>query len=424
MPPESAPFDLTIDDLAFGGKAIARHNGKVCFVPGALPGEHVKVFPVREHATFTDAELVEVLSPSPDRITPACPLALSEPSPLAAGPASSAPRPSPSSLARSCPGCAYQHAAYAPELAFKQRQLVSLLERHAGVPCELCAPPVAAPMPLGYRNKMVLHAQADGRDMRLGYYAADNATVLDVPACPLAMAPLNDCLARLRADPSFPRTLRDAMPVTFRWTARDGALWWRGRAAENDVWLVENSVLGPLSVPRNSFYQMNPAVADLLVAAVRDRIAAVQPGVVIDLFCGIGVFALAAAMAGVPRTIGVDVDGPGLAAAAYNARQRQLASIAWQTGTADDGLGGLPGNLPWEATLLIVDPPRSGLGRGVVRQIARHRPARLIYVSCAADTLARDAGWLRDAGYRPESSRLFDMFPRTAHFESVTEFVR
>ncbi len=397
-------FDLVIDDVAVGGKAIGRRDGKVCFVPGALPGERVRVRPVRDHEAFTDADLLDVLDPSADRITPACPLACVPGLP--------------------CPGCAYQHAAYPAELALKQRQLESLLARHAGVDAACCRPPVAAPLPLGYRNKMVLHAQVDGREVRLGYYAADNTTVIDIPACPLAMAPLNACLAERRADPSFRHTLRDAMSVTFRWTVRDGALWWRGQASDKDVWLVESSVLGPLSVPRNSFYQMNPAVADLLVAAVRERIAALRPAAAVDLYCGIGVFALAAATVGVPRVVGMDADGPGIRAAEYNARQRQLTSIAWRAGKAEGGLGRRLADLPWSETLLVVDPPRTGLGRDLVRQIGTARPRVVIYIACAADTMARDAKWLQESGYRVESSQLFDMFPRTAHFESVTEFVR
>ena len=419
MPPESAPFEVRVDDLAFGGKAVARHQGKVCFIAGALPGETVTVRPVREHEAFTDAELLEVLTPSPDRIAPACPLAL-------APRLSASPRPptlGPLSPSSACPGCVYQHAAYRAELEAKQRQLADLLARQAGVPAEHTRPAVGAPAGLGYRNKLVLHAQLDGRDTRVGYYAADNTTVIDVPACPLARDPLNACLAERRADPSFRRTLRDGMPVSVRWTERDGAVWWRGRAAENDVWLVESSVIGPLSVPRNSFYQVNPAVADLLVGTVRDLIAALQPAAVVDLFCGIGIFALVAAVAGIPRVAGVDVDGPGLRAAEYNARKLGAASVRWIPGTADAGLDGLPPDWPWAGTLLVVDPPRAGLGRGVVRQVARRRPARVLYISCAADTLARDAVWLAEAGYRIVTSQCFDMFPRTPHFESATEFV-
>ncbi|MEI6515923.1 MAG: 50S ribosomal protein L11 methyltransferase, partial [bacterium] len=285
----------------------------------------------------------------------------------------------------------------------------------------LFLPPVAAPRPLGYRNKMALHAQTDGKDRRLGYFMEDNTTILDVPACPLAMEPLNALLTERRADPSFLKTLRNDMTITFRWTEKDGAVWWRNRAAENDVWLVESSVIGPLAVPRNSFYQMNPAMADRLVTAVMDRLKATPPDTVIDLYCGVGIFALAAATLGIPRVLGVDLDGPGIRAAEFNARKLGLANIQWKAAAAHEGISGLGLEHP-ELTTLIVDPPRSGLGRPMIRDLLKHRPARILYISCAPDTMARDAAWLGEGGYTILSSQLFDMFPRTAHFESLTEF--
>jgi 23S rRNA (uracil1939-C5)-methyltransferase len=223
------------------------------------------------------------------------------------------------------------------------------------------------------------------------------------------------------------------MTVTFRWTSRDGAVWWRGRAAENDIWLVEDSPVGPLSVPRNSFYQTNPAVARLLVGEVSRLLAAAPPRRVIDLYCGVGIFALAAAQQGVPKVIGLDIDGPALKAAAYNATKLNLPDIQWIAGSAHktsiSGPGGnrRPGGciplLTQEPdTTVIVDPPRTGLGRPMIRELARLAPTRILYVSCAADTMARDAAWLKESGYTLRHSRVFDMFPRTPHFESLTEF--
>ena len=390
---------LTITEVAYGGRGVGRIGGKVCFVRGVLPGETARVRITRNRADFVEAEAAEILDPSPHRITPVCP------------------------LAGSCPGCTYQHAAYGKEIRMKQDQFLSLLERHAGCGREPILPPVAAPSELGYRNKIALHAQADAPDMRLGYFMADNTTVLDVPACPLAVAPLNAVLADRRRDPSFRHTLRDGMTLTFRWTETNGAVWWRNRAAENDVWLVESSVIGPLSVPRNSFYQMNPAMADQLVTAVMDRLKAHLPERVIDLYCGVGVFALAAATLGVPGVVGIDLDGPGIKAAEFNARKLGLANTRWSAATANAGIPGFESAAP-DRTTLIVDPPRSGLGRVMIREILKQGPARLLYISCAPDTLARDAAWLKEGGYAIATTQLFDLFPRTAHFESLTEFQR
>lgn len=268
---------------------------------------------------------------------------------------------------------------------------------------------------------MALHAQADGKEMRLGYFLSDNTTVLDVPACPLAMAPLNEVLQERRNDPSFFRTLKDGMTITFRWTQKDGALWWRNRAAEKDIWLVESSVIGPLSVPRNSFYQMNPAMADRLVEAVLARLRDALPHTVVDLYCGVGIFALAAATLGIQQVIGIDLDGPGIQAAEYNARKLGLKNTRWHAATANEGILGFKLEQPGRTTL-IVDPPRAGLGRKMVQEILKHKPNRLLYISCAPDTMVRDAMWLREGGYSIRSSQLFDLFPRTAHFESLTEF--
>lgn len=438
-PPSQRPLDappiLLITDLPYGGRGIGRLDGKVCFVPGVLPGETVRIRIVRDRGDFLEAEPLEIITPSPHRIPPSCPLA------FAVLPKHLTPHTSP--LTSSCPGCCYQHTTYEEEVRIKQEQFRNLLARwaptsgrrqnpegaHEALPApgghsppDILLPPVPAPSPLGYRSKMALHAQADGTEMRLGYFLADNITVLDVPACPLAMAPLNQVLKERRSDPSFFRTLKDGMTITFRWTEKDGALWWRNRAAEKDVWLVESSVIGPLSVPRNSFYQMNPAMADHLVEAVMARLRASPPHTVVDLYCGVGVFALAAATLGIPRAIGIDLDGPGITAAQYNARKLGLENTRWHAATANEGILGFELEHPSQTTM-IVDPPRAGLGRKMVQEILKHKPQRLLYISCAPDTMVRDAAWLIEGGYSISSSQLFDLFPRTAHFESLTEFV-
>jgi tRNA/tmRNA/rRNA uracil-C5-methylase (TrmA/RlmC/RlmD family) len=248
----------------------------------------------------------------------------------------------------------------------------------------------------------------------------DNQTVMDISACPLAVTPINEELKKLHDAPSFRRTLRSDMTIIFRWTQKDGVHWWRNKAAENDVWLVESSVLGPLSVPRDSFYQMNPGVADLLVKRVMERLQSQRPSTLVDLYCGVGIFSLAAASLGISRVIGLDIDGPGIKAAAYNAKKLGFTAIEWVTANAEKGLGKLRLTHPELATLLV-DPPRTGLGRPMVRDILAQRFGRILYVSCAPDTMARDVAWLKEGGYQVLSSQLFDMFPRTAHFESLTE---
>jgi tRNA/tmRNA/rRNA uracil-C5-methylase (TrmA/RlmC/RlmD family) len=113
-----------------------------------------------------------------------------------------------------------------------------------------------------------------------------------------------------------------------------------------------------------------------------------------------------------------------LQAAGHNARRLDFTRIQWATGTARQILASHGAELAADGALLIVDPPRTGLGRNLVHTILRHPPERLLYISCAPDTLCRDLVWFKEGGYRVERSQLFDMFPRTAHFESVTALRR
>lgn len=396
-----------IDDIAYGGKGVARlDDGKVCFVPGVLPGETVRIETGKDHGAFVDARPLELLAPSASRIVPVCPLAFRIQRSPFGGPC--------------CPGCSYQHATYEEEVRLKHSQLCALLSRQAGCGPSVFQSPVPAPAPLGYRNKMSLHAQRDGHDVRLGYFAEDNQTVIDVPACPLATPELNARLAELRDNTSFRAGVRDGTTITFRWTAHDLAVWWRGEAATRETWLVESTLLGPLSVPRGSFFQVNPAVADRLLRHVIERFEADRPRTLVDLYCGVGLFALAAARAGVPEVIGADVDPEGMKAADYNARKLGLPGIRWMTGTAQKVLAAVGAANGGRDLTLVVDPPRSGLGRKMITDLLRHPPGRILYISCAPDTMSRDVAWLKEGGYEVENSRLFDMFPRTAHFESVT----
>jgi tRNA/tmRNA/rRNA uracil-C5-methylase (TrmA/RlmC/RlmD family) len=404
-------FDIDIADMAYGGRGVGRHDGKVCFLPGVLPGERVRAALVRERKDFLEAAPLAILTASPARVTPACPLACG---------LFQAANFRPDELY--CPGCAYQHAAYEAELAIKQQQLQGFLNRGCDTEDLVVEAPVAAPAPLGYRNKMALHARRSGTETQLGYFAPDNTTIIDVPACPLVAPALNEVLADQRAKPGFLHSLRDGMTVTFRHTVRDGAVWWRGRASERDTWLVEDTPLGPLSVPRNSFFQVNPAVAGRLVNAVTERLAASRPAAVVDLYCGIGLFAIAAARAGVPAVTGVDSDEGAIEAARYNARRNGAPHIAWAAATARNALAGMGTAAP--DTTVILDPPRSGADRAMLQTIVRHSPDRILYVSCAADTMSRDVAGLTEAGYRVLRSQLFDMFPRTPHFESLTELTR
>jgi len=400
--------ELRIDDVVYRGKGLARQNGKVVFVPGVLPDEVVKVRITHQNKNFSEAQLLEIVKTSPLRVKPVCPLVLG------------------TGLRQNmfCPGCVYQHIEYAVEVDLKQKQLINLLERIGGVDTGGCQEAVPSPAFMGYRNKIVLHGAVNGATSLMGYFSEDNRTVIDVPSCPLARPEINDLLVKIRADSNFARSVTDHLTATFRFTQQDGAIMWLGQWKNDGPLLTESSILGKVSVPRGSFFQVNVPVADLLISYVIGLIKQVNPAFVIDLYCGVGMFAIAAAKAGVKNIFGVDMDSNAISAAKQNTKDRRINNIEFKPTTAQKGLKWALGKADRRKTTIIVDPPRRGLEKNLVEWLVKIQPAGIIYVSCAADTLARDVKQLRMAGYSVRNVRLFDMFPRTPYFESVTWLVQ
>ncbi len=393
-------FELTVTDVVYRGKGLARLDGCVYFVPGALPGEIVRASVVAKRKRYVDARIEEILEPSPNRIDTVCP------------------------LAGTCPGCCYQHAAYAEELRLKQRQLEDLLTRMGSVTGAKWGEPVGAPSPLGYRNKIVLHPVQSATGMLLGYFGDDNRTILDVPECALAAHAINETLVALRSEPGRLEALKRRTGLTLRCTPHDGVAWWQGDADPSAEPLREQTAIGQLEVPRDSFFQVNPAVADLIMLAIKEKLAQAAPRYAIDLYCGVGIHALTAGQAGVGNVLGIDRDGKAIAAATRNAEALRLSQVEFREAAAAGIVRRSLKAVPADKTAVIADPPRRGLDRVVREVLCDLKPAHIFYVSCAADTLARDLVPLQEAGYRVRDTTLFDMFPRTPYFETLVWLTR
>ena len=222
-----APLTLQIHDVAFGGKGVARHDGKVFFIPFTIPGETVTVRVVRQKKNFGEAELVSVDAPSPDRVAPECPY-----------------------FGR-CGGCSYQHIAYPRQLAIKASQVEQTLRRVGKLEHVPMRPIVPAPQPFGYRNRIRVHV-AGGRT---GFYAQDGRTLVDVEQCAIAAPVVNKAL----------RDLRHAI------------------VGEGDYALRAKGG-GPY------FEQTNPDVTRELLTLVESAVRRGQ-SLLVDAYCGAGIFA-------------------------------------------------------------------------------------------------------------------------------------
>ncbi|MEI6808837.1 MAG: 50S ribosomal protein L11 methyltransferase, partial [bacterium] len=305
------------------------------------------------------------------------------------------------------------------EMRVKQGQFLNIMERMAGVDKSVIGPAVASTRELDYRNKIVLHGGGAPDKPVLGYVGEDNKLIMDVPVCRLAQPEINELLGTFRSDPVRMSSV-GGKRFTLRFTPKDGAVAWIGNCATNDPWMTESSAVGDMLVPRDSFAQVNAGVATTVVARVIELLKVSIPSVVIDLYCGSGLFSFAAAGAGVPRVVGIDNDPSAVRAAQRNANLRNLNGCVFLARPAESGFEEVLRTVSAQATTVIVDPSRRGLDKGVVDLLTATKVARIIYVSCAPDTMARDVAHLCRSGYRAVSAQVMDMFPRTAYFESVT----
>jgi tRNA/tmRNA/rRNA uracil-C5-methylase (TrmA/RlmC/RlmD family) len=336
----------------------------------ALPGELVRVTVTEEKSSYLRADAVEVLRPSPRRVSPPCPFA---------GPGR-------------CGGCDWQHAELAEQQSLKAAVVREQLRRIA----DLDWPVVVEPVPgdeagLRWRTRMRL---AVGPDGRAGLHRHRSEE----------LEPITDCLI---AHPALP-------------VASVLAESWPGMSA---IDLVTSDVVSAVGrewqIPEGGFWQVHPGAPEALVGAVLEGLEVRSSDSCLDLYAGVGLFA--GALAPIARdgaVVAVESD-PGAAAAA-SANLADLRNVEVVNDRVDRWLGRSAG----AADLAVLDPPRRGAGAKVVEALVSRRPRRVAYVACEPSSLARDLAGFAGHGWRVDSLRAFDLFPMTAHVECVAVLSR
>ena len=384
--------EVSIDKWVYGGDAMARIEGRVVFVPFALPGETVKVGLKQGdmHATLT-----EIVQPSAERVTAPCP------------------------LFTRCGGCHYQHAPYEFQLARKVDILREQLRRVGKIKWEGEIATISGPA-LGYRNRGQFHLQ----DGKIGYLAAGSHNLVPVDGeCPISSPRLNQALAEMRErmpDRRFPGFVHSLELFTDETNVQVNILETDKPVAKSfyewcgsTVALEYATKFGKFRVSPRSFFQVNRFLIEQLVdTAIGDA----SGGSALDLYAGVGLFSLplarkfkkvAAVEGGVTAARDLEVNAENAGLVIQHLQGRVEDHLARVMATPD---------------FVVADPPRAGLGKTVVSHLARLKPPRLTIVSCDPATLARDIAGLTD--YKIEKLTLIDLFPQTYHLETVAELSR
>lgn len=426
-------FSITIERLSHEGRGIGSRDGRTVFVTGALPGEQVEARLLRRRAGIAEAVMQSVTLAAPNRVTPPC------------------------RYADLCGGCSLQHLAPDEQLAHKQAVLLELLAHHAGIEPRVVLEPLRGPT-LGYRSKARLAAKfvAARGGVLIGFREKSGRHLTDMAECPVLQQRIGTRIAALRdlmnglsvvakvpqievaiAGPRAILVLRHLEPITEADRDRLRAF---GAANELEFWLqsggadsaqpldgattpLEYTVDGlNLEFLPSDFTQVNMAINAAMVRQAIEQLR-IEPGdSVVDLYCGIGNFSLPIArQAG--RVVGFEGDRALVARAGANATRNGITNASFAV--ADLAMSpNLIAPALAKAVKVLLDPPRTGAAE-ILKTADFRRIERLVYVSCNPMTLARDVGLLtRQHGFTLAAAGVMDMFPHTAHVESMAVFER
>ena len=380
---------LNVSAMANGGDGIARNDGKTVFVRGAIPGDVVDVTITHSKKRFDRARIDLLVEPSPDRTEPPC------------------------QYFGTCGGCSWQHASHAAQMRWKAETVAGQLRHLAGIDDADIRPIVAPGEPYNYRNRLDLQIERG----RPALFKGGSNELVPIDLCLIAEHDLVDLFGRLGDLRGLDRlTLRTGSNTGETVMVMDGELpvsasdW--GVPFGGDDIVFHEEVAGEIfQITGSAFFQNNTAGAETLVELVREACSISQGDRVIDAYAGGGLFTKTVAQAG-GDVVAIEADDLAFEDLLANT---DVTSI-------EAGVVEALEELPADWDVIIVDPPRSGLGREVTTAIGELRPDVIASVSCDVASFARDAAHLIEIGYTLEWIRPVDMFAQTPHIETVARF--
>lgn len=431
--------EIVIERLAAGGSGVGRVDGMVCFVPFTAPGDRLRIRITGGKRTWKEGEALELLEASAQRVTPRC------------------------SVFGLCGGCDWQHIEYEQQCRAKRQLLVDALQRIAGLPVPPLEETVSSSAPYEYRARAQFKLHGSEQGLMAGFFRRGSKFVIELPdGCPVVTPAINQAMLRLKSVlAELPD--RDRLPQLSLEEGEAG-VYAIVHYIGNDQRRLGQLLLGrtqelglaglflesgrketllKLSGDKNISYKV-PAVGEeqgqltlfygiggfsqvnryqnMVMINLARRLLDLKPtDRLLDLFCGNGNLSLPLAHQ-VSSVVGIEEYAPSIASAIDNAGQLRVNNSTFKCCDAAEELGRMIAE-GQHFEVVLLDPPRAG-ALEVARQMQTLGPSRILYVSCDPATLARDAAVLAEGGYRLETAVPLDMFPQTAHLETVALFTR
>jgi 23S rRNA (uracil1939-C5)-methyltransferase len=389
--------EVTAEKWVYGGDSLSRVDGRVVLTPYLIPGETARVEASEDKRGLVRAIARDIITPSPERVEPPCPYFFR------------------------CGGCHYQHASYEFQVQQKAVILREQLRRVGRFQYDGEIETLAGP-PLGYRNRTQLHIE----NGRIGYFGGGSHELVPIERCPISSPKINEAIAVLSEMTRHPRWPKFVRSIELFTNEREVLLnvldtgqplskrffeWCAERIPGAERGCLQYDALGhSFQVSHNSFFQVNRFLLDRLVETA---IGDVTGQAAYDLYAGVGLFSVMLAK----RFAKVTAIESGGGAARDLKHNAALANVSIDVVHAN--VEAFLPSVQDTPDFVLADPPRSGLGKAVVSELVRLKPARIVVVACDPATLARDLGALLPSGYRIHRMMMVDLFPHTYHLEAV-----
>ncbi len=434
-------IQIEIQGLGSFGEGIGSYNGYKIFVMGALPQEEVLVHLTECHKTYAHAKLLKILKTSSDRVKPPCP------------------------YFHLCGGCQIQHLPYEKQLLYKQQKVIDALQRIGKIDVSSVLPCISSPLPLHYRNKVQLPVRLEKNAIASGFYAHSSHDFIQIDHC-LIHCEIGESIYKniqkifkeSKIEPYDPQTgkgdlkhliiksaihAKKVLIVLVTKTKKSKLLQELAKKIIQSSPLIHgvihniqskesNTILGhsyevlegeesiqeilldlTFHISAASFFQVNPLQAENLYRKAIEYADPNPTDIILDAYCGVGTLSLLFAKHA-KKVIGIEIVPQAIENAKKNATLNRIQNVLFQVAKVETFIPTLKA-----VDTVLLNPPRKGCEATVLKEIARLKPEKVIYISCDPATLARDLAILHSFNYKLKEIQPYDMFPQTSHVETV-----
>lgn len=389
-----AELTSRVTSLSYGGEGVIKYQDITGFIYGALTGELVKSRIIEIKKNYFRSKLLEILEPSPFRITPKCP------------------------YFNHCGGCVYQHLIYEKQLETKTSQLQELLQHIGKIPELKITRVIPSPAIFNYRNQLTLKLNRG----QLGFIGIDNKTFVPIEKCLIAKEAINNKIPKIKNELAKGSRIKKLKGEIIIKCGADNTVDYafsESISTGGDYKLLYEKIDDKIYYfSLATFFQVNPYILPFILSELKDTLNLNPPTVLSDLYSGTGLFSIYLSSS-VKNAYGIEENKSAIKLAQKSAEKNNIKNCRFFEGKVENTFLEIYEKQKGDRNVFIVDPPRQGLSKDMLNYLKDYPSNQLVYISCEPAKLARDLNFLYKNGYKINNLIVTDMFPQTKHMETI-----